>query len=145
MNPSELILRGVRPPALYRLSDLNADYLIEPLTRQSWRGFFIDGKVVTDKATFLRVAGAALDFPGYSGQNWDALEESLRDLSWAPAVGYVLIYDNVWHLPWHDREAWQMVRSILTDVVAYWRTTDTPFYVLLGRTWWYARDIEKLE
>lgn len=144
MNPSDLILSGARPPGIYRLTHLYADYLVEPLARQGWRGFFIDGNVVTDKAAFLRVAGATMDFPGYSGQNWDAFEESLRDLSWVPAAGYVLIYDGVWHLAWQDRTAWQTVRSILTDVVAFWRTTDTPFYVLLSRTWWYAHDIEKL-
>jgi hypothetical protein len=146
MNPTELILTGARPPALYRLAaNWNADFLVEPLTRQGWRGFYIEGQVVKSKEAFLRVGSAALDFPSYSSHNWDAFEESIRDLSWAPAQGYVLIYDAVWHLAWHDREAWGMVRSILTDTVAFWRTKETPFYVLLNRTWWYAHDLEKLE
>jgi hypothetical protein len=29
--------------------------------------------------------------PDYFGNNWDALEECLHDLTWAPASGYVLI------------------------------------------------------
>lgn len=145
MTPVELILTGARPPALYRLTPhLNADRVVEPLSRQGWRGFYINGQIVKDKDSFLRVAGAAMEFPGYVSHNWDAFEESIRDLAWAPAQGYVLIYDSVWHLAWHDREAWQTVRSILTDTVADWRTKETPFYVLLSRTWWYARDLEKL-
>ena len=146
MNPTELILSGARPPAIYRLdSRWNADFVVEPLTRQGWRGFYIDGQVVKDKASFLHIGSLALDFPGYVGQNWDAFEEAIRDLSWAPAQGYVLFYDGVWHLPWHDREAWQTARAILHDTVALWRTQETPFYVLLSRTWWYARDVAKLE
>jgi len=144
-NPIDLMLSGARPPAIYRLSSAwHADYVVEPLSRQGWRGFYINGRIVDDKASFLRVAGAALEFPRYVGHNWDAFEESTRDLSWAPAQGYVLLYDGVWHLAWHDPAAWQTVLSILTDTVAYWRITGTPFYVLLQRTWWYARSIEKL-
>lgn len=145
-NPVEFILTGARPPALYRLtSNLNADHLVEPISRQGWRGFYINGEIVQDKESFLRVAGSAMEFPSYFGHNWDAFEESIRDLNWAPAQGYVLIYEMVWRLALYDRAAWQMVRSILTDTVAYWRTKDIPFYVLLSRTWWYAHDLEKLE
>ena len=145
MNPSELILSGTRPPGLYRLStEWSTDLVVQPLISQGWRGFYLEGEVVKDKASFLRVAGTAMDFPSYSAQNWDAFEESIRDLSWTPAQGYVLVYDGMWHLPWHDKETWQTVRTILMDTVAFWRTTTTPFYVLLCRTWWYARDIEKL-
>lgn len=147
MNPTELILSGARPPGVYRLaSNWNADFVVEPLTRQGWRGFYVDGQVVKDKASFLRVAGLAMDFPNYVGQNWDAFEEAIRDLSWTgPATGYVLFYDAAWHLPWNDGEAWRTARAILNDTVAFWRTQETPFYVLLSRTWWYARDVAKLE
>jgi hypothetical protein len=144
-NPVELILRGERPPALYRLATtLNADHLVEPLSRQGWRGFYINGQIVQDKESFLRVASTAMEFPHYFGHNWDAFEESIRDLSWTPARGYVVIYDGVWRLAVHDRPAWQTARSILTDAILYWHTQNIPFYVLLSRTWWYARDIEKL-
>lgn len=145
MNPSELILSGARPPGLYRLSTAwSTDLVVQPLINQGWRGFYVEGEVVKDKASFIRIASAAMDFPNYSAQNWDAFEESIRDLSWTPAKGYLLVYDAMWHLPWHDRECWQTVRTILTDTVAFWHTAGVPFYVLLCRTWWYVRDLEKL-
>src|SRR5713226_2851173 len=35
--------------------------------------------------------GAALQIPGYFGENWPAFDECLNDLSWLPAEAYVLI------------------------------------------------------
>ena len=34
---------------------------------------------------------AAFQFPYYFGENWDALDECLADLSWLPAAGYVIL------------------------------------------------------
>ncbi len=145
MNPIDLILSGARPPGIYRLdTNLNADHLVEPLTHYGWRAFYLNGRVMQNKADFLRVASAAMDFPAYFGYNWDSFEECIRDLAWAPSQGYVLIYDRVWQLALPEHKTWQVVRSILTDAVDYWRTTGIPFYVLLCDTWWYARDIEQL-
>jgi hypothetical protein len=40
---------------------------------------------------FFGEIGAALQFPAYFGENWPALDECLKDLSWLPAQAYVLI------------------------------------------------------
>ncbi|MEZ4862218.1 MAG: barstar family protein [Caldilineaceae bacterium] len=145
MNPVEQILVGTLPPGLYRLTNApNADYLMEPLVRHGWRGFYIDGTVVKDKDSFLRIAAAAMEFPLYFGHNWDAFEECVTDLAWAPAKGYVLLYDGVFHFARRDRAAWRTARSILADAVTHWQTAGKPFYVLLRNTWWYAHDLEKV-
>jgi hypothetical protein len=144
-NPVDRILAGTLPPGLYRLrSELNADYIVAPLNKMGWRGFYIEGKVVHSKADFLRMAGAALSFPDYAGQNWDAFDEMVRDLSWVRAAGYLLIYDNAWYFPRHDREAWRQARAILADAVAFWQHQGIPFYVFLRQTRWYAHDVPKV-
>ncbi|MEV6237786.1 barstar family protein [Lentzea sp. NPDC051838] len=37
---------------------------------------------------------AALQFPSYFGSNWPALEDMLTDLSWLPADGYLLVFED---------------------------------------------------
>ena len=141
-NPVEEILAGTFPPGLYRLrTDLNADYIVALLSKAGWRGFYIEGEVVKSKEDFLRVAGAAMSFPDYYGHNWDAFDECITDLSWLPAKGYVLIYQEVWPFPRNDRTAWQQARAILTDAVAFWAERNTPFYIFLRHARWYAHDI----
>jgi hypothetical protein len=41
---------------------------------------------------------AALQFPYYFGENWNAFDECLTDLEWLPADAYVLLITNSQHL-----------------------------------------------
>jgi hypothetical protein len=42
----------------------------------------LDGQDLLDKQTFLAAIGRVFNFPEYYGENWDALEECLTDMSW---------------------------------------------------------------
>lgn len=42
----------------------------------------LDGRELLDKHAFLAAIGRAFNFPAYYGENWDALEECLGDMSW---------------------------------------------------------------
>jgi RNAse (barnase) inhibitor barstar len=54
-------------------------------------------KARTTQALFDEFA-AALQFPYYFGENWDAFDECLTDLEWLPADAYVLLIENSTHL-----------------------------------------------
>jgi RNAse (barnase) inhibitor barstar len=54
-------------------------------------------KARTTAALFDEFA-AALQFPCYFGDNWDALDECLTDLEWLPAGSYVFLITNSTHL-----------------------------------------------
>jgi RNAse (barnase) inhibitor barstar len=54
-------------------------------------------KARTTQALFDEFA-AALQFPYYFGENWDAFDECLTDLQWLPADAYVLLIENSTHL-----------------------------------------------
>jgi hypothetical protein len=41
---------------------------------------------------------AALQFPCYFGENWNAFDECITDLGWLPADAYVLLITNGGHL-----------------------------------------------
>jgi RNAse (barnase) inhibitor barstar len=40
---------------------------------------------------FFNECAAALQFPDYFGENWDALDECLSDLEWLPGDAYLLV------------------------------------------------------
>lgn len=128
------LFTGGREPGLYRI-----EAAVEPETvrRQAeehgWRFFHVDGSQVADKRSFIRAAGAAMEFPAYSAQNWDAFEESLRDLSWAPARGYVVLFDDPDQFAERDPEQWETARSILQQAVDTWRADGVPMAVLFRK------------
>lgn len=87
-----------------------------------------------DKASLLAAASAAFRFPDWFGRNWDALSDSLGDLSWLDAPGYLVLVENPQRLETEAPEVWNTLCEILEEVAAergrqgvVWRT------VLLAR------------
>ena len=71
--------------------------------------------------TLERIA-AALQFPGWFGGNWDALEECLGDLSWLDAKGHVIVFEGA--LP--DAT----LLEILRDIAEAWKARGVPFFAV---------------
>ena len=62
----------------------------------------------------LQNIAQALAFPGWFGGNWDALEDSLGDLSWRKAEGYVLVFSR------HPRKDRERLIDVLRSSAEYW-------------------------
>lgn len=95
--------------------------------------------VVSRKATAVRSDAAlfsllseALLFPAYFGNNWDALEECLGDLSWIGTSGYVLVLENAGAL-WREAPltAGKLV-SVWLSVAEEWSGEKVPFHLVFG-------------
>jgi len=85
-----------------------------------------------DSALVVHVSGAGseqqlfdvlaekLRFPDYFGQNWDALEECLRDLSWLPKEQpIVIVHDD---LPLNANDSSRATYlDLLISVVKHWQ------------------------
>jgi hypothetical protein len=80
-----------------------------------------------DKAALLERVARALQFPAWFGGNWDALEDCLTDLSWAPAPGYVLLFEGAATIAADDRGALQ---DILASSAEFWAERRRPFFAV---------------
>lgn len=128
------LLNGEREPGLYRIpADVEPEAVQAAAEEHGWRYFYVDGAKVQDKASFLEATGAALDFPDYSGRNWDAFEESIRDLSWTRAPGYMLVYDDPDVFAKAQPQQWETALSILQTAVESWAAEGAPMVVLFRK------------
>ena len=133
------LLAGAVTPGVYRLgSRASAAAIADQAENHGWRCFRLDGRLITSKADFLRASAEAMQFPSYFGNNWDAQEDSLRDLAWVPTErGYLVLYDHAERFAAVQPEEFAIALDILRNAVENWRATATPMTVLLrgmGRT-----------
>ncbi|HEY4235558.1 MAG TPA: barstar family protein [Lacipirellulaceae bacterium] len=72
------------------------------------------------KRDLFRALATGLKLPAYFGDNWDALEECLRDLSWLGAETHVVLLHE--HVPLADVGQRQMYAQILHKAQVSGRT-----------------------
>lgn len=102
----------------------------------------IDLMGVRDKRTLLLRIAVALDFPVSAGRNWDGLLDSLRDLSWLEASGYVLLMEGAGELHAHNEPEFDTLIAILDQAHAHWHAQGVPFWAFLALR---DKDIAELE
>lgn len=71
-----------------------------------------------DKAELLRRASTAFRFPDWFGHNWDALADSLADLSWLDAPGYLVILEAPDDLIAAAPAVWRTLCEVLQEACA---------------------------
>jgi hypothetical protein len=82
---------------------------------------------VGGKDALLERIARALAFPDWFGGNWDALEDCLSDLSWVPAAGHVLVFEDAAALPVDARG---VLVDILGSAAAAWQERKRPFFAV---------------
>ena len=80
-----------------------------------------------DKAELLRRVSTALHFPDWFGHNWDALSDSLMDLSWLPAERYRLAFTGASALRAAAPDTLATLSEILDETAAFWHEEGVPF------------------
>ena len=145
MSTLQPLFSGELTPGIYQLtSRAKPESIVDEVTDQGWRAFYVDGAAVMDKASFLDAFAVALDFPSYFGQNWDAFEECLTEMTWAPGTGYVILWDDVANFADAAPEQWETAQAIFNQAADYWQARDVPFYLLVRGTRHYGREIPNL-
>ncbi|GGK16565.1 barstar family protein [Luteimonas terricola] len=87
-----------------------------------------------DKDALLEQIAEALQFPATFGGNWDALVDSLGDLSWLPAPGYVLLLDHCTDLRDAAPDDFATLLDILDEAASAHARAGVPFWALLPVT-----------
>jgi hypothetical protein len=130
----EELLTGRREPgvATWRADRREAARGATEAERAGWRVFWLDGAGLGDKRGLLDRCAEEFSLPSYFGHNWDALQDCVKDLSWAPATrGYLVVYDHWGDLADADPASHRTLMDVFDTTVAYWRETGTPMAVLL--------------
>ena len=78
-----------------------------------------------EKEALLKDIAAALDFPDWFGQNWDALEDCLSDLSWRKAAGHVLLFEDA-----RAGDDLGVLIEVLRAAAEYWAGRGKPFFAV---------------
>lgn len=83
------------------------------------------------KKDLLDALARALEFPQHFGSNWDALADSLEDLSWlaTDAIAVELLGADTYAAS--DRRAWRTALDILSRAATYWRNRERVFVVFV--------------
>ena len=104
--------------------------MVQGLIDQGVKVFYLDGRVIDSKKSFLDKAAEVMQFPEYFGHNWDAFDECITDLDWVPAKRYVLIYNKPNLFAEANPLDWQIAYDTLQSAVDYWQSTETPMDIL---------------
>jgi len=83
---------------------------------------------VRDKPALLEAVARVLEFPGWFGGNWDALEDCLTDLGWREAAGHVLVFEGTQGLP---RDDFGVLIDVLSSAAEYWAGRGRPFFAVI--------------
>lgn len=126
------ILSNQEQVGLYQLvTEIDLEVLFKLCQTQDFQLVTLDGKTITNKSEFLKACAQAMEFPQYFGLNWDAFEDSLTDLDWLPAQGYVVLYEHPEQFAQTDPPEWATALDIFQAAIEYWQDANVPMYVFL--------------
>lgn len=100
----------------------------------SQRGFFvaqIAGQELQSRKGLFSAVAREFRFPGYFGENWDALADCLGDLEWLDADRFVLIVDGARDLS----EPLGRLIEVWLSAAQEWSADAKPFHLVVLADW----------
>ncbi len=132
MSKLQRALSQKQPAGIYRFdSNATVEFLRGEAENAGWKIYFLNGKTIRDKKTFLEQIARAIKFPDYFGKNWDALQDCLTDLQGIQVKGYVLVFESPERFIKSSPDDWAVALDVFKSVIEFWQAQGIPFYVLL--------------
>lgn len=107
--------------------------MVEAATALGFKVAVVDLASTTNRRALLDAIAVAFEFPPTFGHNWDALADSLADLSWLPAPGYMLLLDHADRLREAAPREFDTLLEILDDATRSHAGAGVPFWPLFSR------------
>jgi len=102
---------------------------LEAVRERGYHVGVITGEALKYADALFDAIAAAFEFPSYFGRNWDALVDSLEDLDWLDAEGYVLLIDGAGRCSLS--EPLERLISIWLAVAQEWSGDGKPFHLVV--------------
>lgn len=125
------LLADPRQAGAFFIDARDSDAMAEAADTLDYRVLRIELAGCLDKAGVLERIAAALHFPDWVGDNWDALADAIGDLSWLPANGYLLLLEHVSGWRECDGEQFDVLLDILNQAAPPWAGQGIAFWALL--------------
>jgi hypothetical protein len=145
---SDRFYENINNPPIILMQQAEADRLVYSLQCSPGGGAVrvIRGWKCSDLDALNNEVAAALQFPNYYGENWNAMDECIRELAWMPADWYLIFVSTIEEVLPEDESDFDIFLQVLSDAGSAWANpemrgfADTeederkPFNVLISGT-----------
>ena len=125
----------VSTPYLISAKTLNGNQIQALQRHLVGLGFYvglIDALSGGDEASLITALDNAFQFPNYFGNNWNAVDECLADMSWLPAKGYCCILSHAQVLRDRDKRIYDLFLDSFRYAADRWQPDGVPFKLVLS-------------
>ena len=85
-----------------------------------------------NKDDLLQRIASALAFPPGFGNNWDALSDCIRDLSWLPGQGYVLLFGHIGGMRDASEDDFDTLLDVFDEAAEAWAGQRVRFWAFFA-------------
>lgn len=107
-------------PRLAAVSPAHKDIVVCAAQEHAFSIWTLDGRKMKNDETVFEHFAEVLRFPGYFGRNWDAMDECLRDMEWAPADAHLIVINDADNLFLTSPSTFYALVDCLRFVAKHW-------------------------
>lgn len=122
------LLRDISRTGVYHLPYGGREDLIAAAQACAYFVFCVDLASARDKESLLAAIGRDMILPEWFGVNWDALADSLGDLGWRPAEGYLVILEHCDRVNGRAHDDFVVALQIFEAAALEWRERGIAFW-----------------
>ena len=125
------VFADITRSGVYHLPPGELDELIAAAEANAHVVFRVDLASARNKDSLLKAIGEGMAFPEWFGYNWDALADSLGDLGWRPAEGWLVILENADRINSRAHEDFVSALQIFSAAAEEWRERGSALWCLV--------------